>query len=141
MAITNIADRAGGYGMPGQVVDGQDVVAVYRASQEAVQRARRGEGPTLLECKTYRFRPHYPIFAEDRPDEEIQKWLARDPITILGLQLKKQGHLDEAAMAAMEQAILQELADALAEAEAAAMPDPQEVFANLYAEDPPAAEP
>jgi TPP-dependent pyruvate/acetoin dehydrogenase alpha subunit len=67
MAVSDIADRAIGYGMPGRTVDGQDVLAVYDATQEAVARARRGEGPTLLECKTYRFLPHYPIFAEDRP--------------------------------------------------------------------------
>ncbi len=135
MAITDIADRAVGYGMPGQVVDGQDVLAVYRATQEAAGRARRGEGPTLLECKTYRFKPHYPIFEEDRPVEEINQWLARDPIAILGSRLKEQGHLDDPAARAMEQAILQELAEALAEAEAAPMPDPKEVFTNIYTED------
>ena len=134
MAITDIADRAAGYGMPGQIVDGQDVLAVYRATQEAVGQARRGEGPTLLECKTYRFKPHYPIFEEDRPAEEINKWLARDPIDILGSRLKEQGHLDDSAVSAMEQPILQELADALAEAEAAPMPDPKEVFTNICTE-------
>ena len=132
MAITDIADRAAGYGMPGRIVDGQDVVAVYEATQSAVKRARHGEGPTLLECKTYRFKPHYPIFAEDRPAEEIRKWLARDPIEILGARLKTDRLLDDDAIAAMTDDIHRELAEAMDAAEAAAPPDPGEVFDHLY---------
>jgi TPP-dependent pyruvate/acetoin dehydrogenase alpha subunit len=134
MAITDIADRAPGYGMPGQVVDGQDVLAVHTATQEAVARARRGEGPTLLECKTYRFLPHYPIFEEDRPHKEVERWLRRDPLTIHDERLRAQGLLDEAIMEEMERAILQELDKAIQQAERVSPPDPEEVFQSVYAE-------
>jgi pyruvate dehydrogenase E1 component alpha subunit len=134
MAITDIADRAVGYGMPGHIVDGQDVVAVYEATQSAVARARRGEGPTLLECKTYRFAPHYPIFEENRPPEELARWRQRDPITLLGARLKEQGRLDAATIEEMDRAILLELDGAIRQAEATPAPDPQEVFEQIYAE-------
>ncbi len=134
MAIEDIADRAMGYGMPGRVVDGQDVVAVYAATQGAVGRARRGEGPTLLECKTYRFLPHYPIFEEKRPAEEIERWRERDPIEMLGRRLEEEGLLDEQGKLEMEEAIEAELQEAIGEAEGMPMPDPQEVFENVYRE-------
>ena len=134
MAITDIADRAGGYGMPGHIVDGQDVAAVYEATQAAVARARSGGGPTLLEGKTYRFAPHYPVFVEDRPREELERWLKRDPITILGTRLEEQGCLDDAAIGEMDRAILQELDDAIRQAEATPAPDPREVFDHIYAD-------
>ena len=134
MAVKDIADRAIGYGMPGGVVDGQDVLAVHEATQEAVARARRGDGPTLLECKTYRFLPHYPVFKEDRPAEEIEEWLQRDPLTIHGERLKEQGLLDDGAIEEMDHAIVQELDEAIRQAEVAAPADPQEVFQEVYAE-------
>ena len=134
MNITNIAERARGYGMPGQIVDGQDVRIVYDATQQAVERARKGQGPTLLEMKTYRFKPHYPIFEERRPPEEIARWTSRDPIEILGSDLRAEGHLTDETIAALERAIAQELDEAVAEAEAAPQPDPQQVFTHLYAD-------
>jgi TPP-dependent pyruvate/acetoin dehydrogenase alpha subunit len=134
MAIHDIADRAAAYGMPGQIVDGQDVEAVYHATQTAISRARRGEGPTLLECKTYRFLPHYPVFDENRPKEERDHWLERDPIRILGDRLSQSGLLNDAAIDQMEQTIRQELDSAIAEVETAAMPDPGQVFTNIYAD-------
>jgi TPP-dependent pyruvate/acetoin dehydrogenase alpha subunit len=83
-SVANIADRASAYGMPGEVVDGQDVLAVYEAARRAVARARRGDGPSLLECKTYRWYGH---FAGDehhyggyRSVEEVEAWRARCPI-------------------------------------------------------------
>ena len=133
MTITDIDDRAAGYGMVGQIVDGQDVEAVHDATQTAVARARCGEGPTLLECKTYRFMPHYPVFDEDRPQEERDRWLARDPIQILANRLQLSGLLDEAAIDHMAQAVRDELDSAIAQVEAAAMPDPEQVFTNIYA--------
>jgi TPP-dependent pyruvate/acetoin dehydrogenase alpha subunit len=134
MAVKDIADRAIGYGMPGWVVDGQDVLGVYEATQEAVARARDGDGPTLLECKTYRFLAHYPIFDEDRPQEEITEWTQRDPLTIHGARLVSAGVLDEVAIEEMENAILEELEDAVRQAESAPPPAPKEVFHAVYAE-------
>jgi len=135
MAVTDIADRALGYGIPGVIVDGQDVLAVHQATQQAVARARSGQGPTLMEIKTYRFKPHYPIFEELRSPEEIAKWTQRDPIDILGSKLKADGLLTDDAVEAMDRSIVQELADAIAEAEAAPQPDPKQVFTNICAQD------
>jgi TPP-dependent pyruvate/acetoin dehydrogenase alpha subunit len=132
-AIKDIADRAVGYGMPGQIVDGQDVLAVYEATQAAVARARKGEGPTLLECKTYRFLAHYPIFEEDRAPDEIAEWLERDPLTIHGDRLKEDSLLDDIAIEEMDQAILQELEEAISRAEETPPPDPSGVFQSVYA--------
>ena len=132
MTISDIADRAAGYGMPGHVVDGQDVVAVYESAQAAVERARRGDGPTLLECKTYRFKPHYPIFDEERPAEEIEQWLKRDPLTILRDRLDELGQLDAAAIDAMERAILDELIHAMERAEATPPPDAGNALKQIY---------
>jgi len=78
--IENIADRASAYGCPGLVVDGNDVVSVYEAVQQAVARARAGEGPTLIECKTFRFYPHCMVIPEHRRKAEVEEWRRRDPI-------------------------------------------------------------
>jgi TPP-dependent pyruvate/acetoin dehydrogenase alpha subunit len=136
MAIEDIADRAAAYAMPGSIVDGQDVIAVHTATQQAVTRARQGLGPSLLEMKTYRFKPHYPIFEEDRPAEEVARWQGRDPIDILAAQLKSQGHLSDEDIATMEQTIAKELDDAIVEVEAAPMPAAQEVFDHVVGKEP-----
>jgi len=99
-AREDIADLAAGYSMPGIVVDGQDVLAVHEAVQAAVDRARSGEGPTLLECKTYRYRAHSEgskdtVHTEPRPQEEIDAWKKRDPIRLFREQLLGQGALSE----------------------------------------------
>lgn len=81
MLIENVADRAQAYGIPGVVVDGNDVLAVYEATEEAVQRARTGKGPTLVECKTYRHKGHSRVDpATYRPKEEVGEWIKKDPI-------------------------------------------------------------
>lgn len=83
MLLDDIADRAGAYGIPGVAVDGMDVLAVYQAAEQAVKRARQGDGPTLIECKTYRFRGHSRF--EDpsyRTKEELNEWLKKDPIKL-----------------------------------------------------------
>ena len=92
-AIVDVADRAPGYGMPGVVVDGMDALAVYEAAGEAIDRARRGEGPTLLECKTYRFYDHVGrrgMGMNYRTDEEVERWMQRDPINLLEALLAEQ---------------------------------------------------
>jgi pyruvate dehydrogenase E1 component alpha subunit len=134
MALKDIADRAAGYGMPGLVIDGQDVEAVYQATQSAIQRARTGVGPTLLECKTNRFRVHHPFFEEDRSPDEVARCWERDPIEILGARLKEKGWLGQADIERMEQQIRQELEEAIREAEAVPTPTPEEVFTQIYAE-------
>jgi pyruvate dehydrogenase E1 component alpha subunit len=83
MLISDIVDRAAGYGMPGVIVDGMDVLAVHEAASEAVARARRGDGPAQVEAKTYRFYNHHGIQTlgvKYRPDDEVIAWKERDPI-------------------------------------------------------------
>lgn len=96
-AIENVSIRAQGYGFPGVTVDGNDVLAVYGAMAEAVKRARAGEGPTLIEAKTYRLMPHS---SDDddrryRAREEVEAWSAKDPVVAFPLQLKELGVLDD----------------------------------------------
>src|SRR5262245_62041673 len=103
-ALNDIAARAAGYGIPGVVVDGNDIFAVYQAANRAVERARAGGGPTLIECKTYRQRAHTERqgMADVRDPAEIELWKGRDPITRLERQLKEQGYLDDAGLQSME---------------------------------------
>lgn len=103
MVIADIVDRAAGYGMPGVIVDGMDVLAVHEAASEAIERARRGEGPALVEAKTYRYYNHHGIQnlgLSYRPDEEVLAWKERDPITtfektILEAEIATQDDIDE----------------------------------------------
>jgi TPP-dependent pyruvate/acetoin dehydrogenase alpha subunit len=104
--VTEIASRAAAYGMPGVAVDGQDVLAVNAVVQTAVERARAGSGPTLVECKTYRFESHYPSFPEDRPAEEVARWKARDPIHLLGATLQARGILSSNQAEEIDSSIL-----------------------------------
>jgi pyruvate dehydrogenase E1 component alpha subunit len=102
-AVENIADRASGYGMPGTIVDGNDVDAVYDATREAAERARRGEGPSLIEAKVQRFLGHYLGDHEPyRTKEEVAKLREKDPLPRLQRDLEKRGLLDEASLAALE---------------------------------------
>jgi pyruvate dehydrogenase E1 component alpha subunit len=100
--IDDLARRAEPYGMPGVIVDGQDVEAVHAATSEAVARARAGDGPSLLEMKTYRYRGHSRSDpAKYRPEGELEAWKARDPILVLGARLADSGLLGADAQAAL----------------------------------------
>lgn len=102
-AIENIADRAAGYSMPGRIVDGMDVAEVYKHAGEAIERARSGEGPTLLEAKTYRYRGHSRSDpAKYRPAGELDAWKAKDPIERLRRELIDGGVITEQEYAALE---------------------------------------
>ncbi len=113
--LDDLARRAGPYGFPGVIVDGQDVDAVHGATSDAVERARRGEGPTLLEMKTYRYRGHSRADpAKYRPEGELERWTSRDPIELLGARLAADGRVspdDQAAMRAEVQAEIDAAAD------------------------------
>src|SRR5215475_13008853 len=119
-ALGDVAVRAAGYGIPGVVVDGNDIFAVYQAAQHAVQRARAGEGPTLIECKTYRWRAHTERRGQPDPRDpgEVEMWKGRDPIAQLARQLRQQGYLDDAELQTMESDIMGALEAAVAFAEA-----------------------
>jgi len=134
MRIEHIADRAAGYGMPGVVVDGNDFCAVYAAVTQAVERARVGSGPTLIECKTMRMRGHA---IHDNmayvPKELLETWAQRDPIARFEVLLRERGLLDDAGLAALLERIERELDEAQAYAEASPYPDPSEVTHGVYA--------
>ncbi|MCC7450305.1 MAG: thiamine pyrophosphate-dependent dehydrogenase E1 component subunit alpha [Anaerolineae bacterium] len=102
--VPNVADRAAAYGIPGVMVDGQDAEAVYTVVKEAAERARSGQGPTLIEAKTYRYRGHSRTDpAAYRPAGELDTWLARDPITILSQRMIADGQLTDAEFSRMKQ--------------------------------------
>ena len=124
-----LSKRAVGYGMPGVTVDGNDVFAVYEAVQEAVERARKGGGPTLIECKTYRWQGHHvgdP--ATYRPDEEKAEWMEREPIG----QLEKLGLLTDAEIQEIKDGVEQEIAAACKFAEESEYPDVSEAYTDLF---------
>jgi acetoin:2,6-dichlorophenolindophenol oxidoreductase subunit alpha len=133
-----IADRAAGFGMPGvRVEDGQDVLAVHAAVEEAVERARRGDGPTLVEVVTYRFNEHSEglrLGTDYRDQEEREAWLRRDPIVLFRDHLVATGVATAEEMDALEAEVLQEVDDAVAFTDASPYPDPSVAFADLYTE-------
>lgn len=134
MASDSVAARAAAYNMPGVLVDGQDVAAVYAAASEAVDRARGG-GPTLIEARTYRYRDHAEYGNLDlshRDPAEVAAWQARDPVALLRALLIKGGTAAD-DLAAIEAAVAAEVAEAVAFAKASPMPAPEELFDDLWA--------
>jgi pyruvate dehydrogenase E1 component alpha subunit len=136
VAAPDIALRAAGYGMPGEVVDGNDVLAVWDATRRAVARARRGDGPALLECKTYRWLQHsLRVKGPDRPADEEAAWKARCPIRCVADRLIAEALLAEQGFAEMQAAAEQEVEDALAFALASPEPALEEMERDIYAEE------
>ncbi len=132
--IDDLARRADPYGMPGVIVDGQDIDLVRAASGDAVERARAGDGPSLLEMKTYRYRGHSRSDpAKYRPAGELDAWRARDPIEIFGARLVSEGLLSEADRAAIAMEVQQEIDDAAARAGTADYPTLEETRPYVYA--------
>jgi pyruvate dehydrogenase E1 component alpha subunit len=136
VAIENVADRAAAYSVPGVIVDGNDVLAVYEVAEAAVQRARTGGGPTLIECKTYRWRAHTEIKGtpDKRPTEEIEEWKRKDPIQILASRLQTQGILSEASWKKMDEEILQSIESAVQFAKDSPFPDLSTALEDMFAD-------
>jgi 2-oxoisovalerate dehydrogenase E1 component len=122
----NVGMRGDAYGMPGLTIDGNDVLAVYAAAGEATRRARAGEGPTLIECRTYRTRAHSEGMRDAgyRTVEEVNAWKARDPIKRLRQQLAGEGIAGEGELDAIEQEVQAMVEAAAADAERSSWPDP-----------------
>ena len=142
-AVPNVADRAAAYGMPGIIVDGQDVVACFQVTQHAVQRARAGEGPSLIEAKTHRLTSHSYRVREHRPVSEIEAARERDPIALFRAELLSTGVTSVSDLAEMEAEIEQEMREGAAFARASELPDPSEAFTDIYSHDgpPPTGDP
>ena len=134
MLIDNVADRARAYGIPGVVVDGNDVLAVYEAAKEAVQRARTGEGPTLIECKTYRHKGHSRVDpATYRSKEEVVEWLKKDPIAGLRAYLLETQMLTGAETERIENEVASAIDTAVKFALESPYPTPEEALEDVYA--------
>jgi 2-oxoisovalerate dehydrogenase E1 component alpha subunit len=135
MAVSNVADRAAAYGVKGVVVDGNDVLATYDAVREAAERAYNGEGPTLIEAKTYRPVPHS---SDDddrsyRSREEVEEWKRKDPILRFQNYLLSEGTLTREKIEEYETRVRQEVDQAQEIAENAAYPAPEDAFGAVYA--------
>jgi len=136
-----LAQKALAYNMPGIQVDGNDILAVYAAAREAVDRARSGGGPTLIECVTYRMAVH--TTADDpkryRTAEEVEQWKKRDPITRFKNYLTDKGVLSEDKIAGLDAEVAEEIQSAIdrAEEQMKTLGDPIDMFEHAYAEMPP----
>jgi TPP-dependent pyruvate/acetoin dehydrogenase alpha subunit len=120
--------------MPGRVVDGMDLVAVHQAAEEAVERARRGEGPTLLECKTYRYMGHSRFEkAAYRSKQEVEEWMKRDPIPRFRKHLLDVLGVPEKRVKSIEGEVDKEIDDAVRFAEDSPDPNPEDYRSYLYA--------
>jgi len=131
---TNVAARAVAYGLPGVEVDGNDVLAVFAVAGEAVDRARAGGGPTLIECKTYRTRAHSEGMREAgyRTAEEVAQWRGRDPIKLFRETILTDGHISPADLDAVDAEVKAQIEAAVAFAESSPLPDPATVADHVY---------
>lgn len=133
MSCRDIADRAASYGMPGVTIDGLDIFAVHEAAGEAIARARRGEGPSLIECKTYRYRGHFEgDTVTYRTKEELESYRARDAIQALHRTLLQRGIATAEELGAIDKQVQERIDDAWQFAEAAPLPAPEETLTDVY---------
>jgi TPP-dependent pyruvate/acetoin dehydrogenase alpha subunit len=135
-SVTDLSLRAQGYGMPGVSVDGMDLEAVYAAAAVAVERARAGDGPSLIEARTYRFRPNTSNDDDTRyrEREEVDRWRERDPIPLVRSRLLERRALSEADADRLAAEVAEEVAEAAARAEAAPDPEPEAALVHTWAD-------
>lgn len=136
--IRDISIRATGYDMPGVIVDGNDVLKVYEAAVKAIRRARTGEGPTLLECKTYRWRGHHEGDPNQgsryRTKKDIEVWKKKDPIKRLSDKLVYDKVISKKKLADLEKDIIKELDEAVEYAKESPFPSIEEMYEDVYVE-------
>lgn len=134
--ITDLADRANGYGILGMVVDGMDVAAVYEAAKEAVARARRGDGPTLIECKTYRWQGHHvgdpANYRSRRNPNEKEEWMKRDPVKSLKEKMIEEQIATNDELEKIENKVEKEIQEAVKFAAESPYPDVSEAFTDIF---------
>src|SRR6266550_4422299 len=136
-AVTDVVEHACSYDLAAELVNGMDVLAVYEATTRAVERARKGSHPTLLEVRTYRFMGHSmsdPLHGVYRTKEEVEEQKQRDPISQLALKLKEEGVLDEAGLDALDAEVRAETEDAVRFADQSPDPDPAELTTHVLAD-------
>jgi len=136
MAVENVADRAEAYGLPGEIVDGNDILAVWESATRAIERARSGQGPTLIECKTFRMTGHS---AHDDagyvPPELFEYWEERDPIHRFERFLTDRGLISTSGIDELQTRINHEIDDAIQLAEKDPFPEPEECLKDVYYEE------
>ncbi|HIH72061.1 MAG: Pyruvate dehydrogenase [Thermococcales archaeon 44_46] len=133
-AIKSVAERAAAYGIPGVSVDGQDVFAVYEVAKEAIERARNGEGPTLIEAKTYRFRGHFEGDPQIyRSKEEVEWWKKnKDPIVLFEKTVLEKGLLTKEELDTIRERVKREIEESIKFAEESPWPKPKEVLEDVF---------
>ena len=139
VAVENISDRAAAYNMPGVLVDGQDVLAMYEATVQAVERGRAGLGPTLMEARTYRFEDHSEGLARIirepyRSDEEVDRWRLRDPIVLHSRWLVEQDIASQDEIEGVRQEVAETIAEALQFARESPYPEVEDLMTDMYAD-------
>jgi 2-oxoisovalerate dehydrogenase E1 component alpha subunit len=136
-AVEDVSIRAQGYGFPGVTVDGNDVMAVYRAAREAVDRARKGEGPTLIEAKTYRLVPHTSDDDDTRyrTREEVAEWTKKDPLVRFQAWLEEHGIASKKEIEELQARAMTEVDEATEYAESAPTPEPETALRHVYVEE------
>ena len=135
MAIKDVAERAVGYGMPSKIDDGMDAVAVYEATLEALEQARAGEGPSFIECKTYRYYNHHGVQTlgmKYRSDEEVEQWKQRDPIDALEMRMARMGVMSETEAAAVHAEVEAIVEAAVEFADESPFPDTDSLLDDVY---------
>lgn len=133
--IRDLAQRAAAYGFPGEIVDGNDVIAVYQAVRRAAKRARNGDGPTLIEAKTYRLRGHYEGDPQVyRSVEEVNVWKTRDPIPRFRSRLIQERIVEESVLEEIQGQVMAQLDEAVAFAKQAPQPQPEDALFGVYAD-------
>lgn len=137
VSVKDISIRAAGYNMPGVSVDGMDVEAVHEAALEAVERARRGDGPSLIECKTYRYCDHHNGYKKTntyvyRPDSEVEEWKEKDPIPNLRKKLLENGDVTEQELLEIEAKVTQEIEDGVEFMKQSPIPEAEDAYADMY---------
>lgn len=131
--IKDVADRAASYGIPGVIVDGNDVLAVRDTAREAVARARAGNGPTLIETKTYRYRGHFEgDMARYRPEGELEQWLTHDPLDVLSRRLVDQGVTSEVDLEESRAGVEKQLEESIVWATDRAHPEAEDALDDVY---------
>lgn len=133
LPIENIGDRASAYGIPGKVIDGNDVEEVYKTVDEAIKRAREGNGPTLIECKTYRHYPHCMVIPDTRPQDEVMEWKKKDPIPRFEKKLLEEKVVTEIEMKKIKEKVKNMLDEAEEFARKSPLPDVETVEEGLWA--------
>jgi len=135
MAITDVIERAAAYGFPGAIVDGMDCVAVFEATSLAIEKIRNGEGPMMLECKTYRFYDHVGVkgtASDYRTDEEVEEMRKRDPLVVHETRLIESGVLDPDSIQAIRDEIQKEVDMSVEFADQSPFPDIEDMLTDVY---------